>query len=90
MTAAENIADRVEEDRVLYAAAYWRGWQDRDAQAIADGPVHPAVADSVARMFHGWDGAEAARERSIAQFRAWHARARAEVKEGPAYDRLAA
>jgi len=82
MSAAENIADRIEEDRALYAAAYWRGWQDRDAQAIADGPVHPAVADSVARIFHGWDGAEAAHAQSAAHFREWHAKARARDMEG--------
>ena len=48
-------------------------------QGAAEGPAHPAIADSVARMFAGWDGAEAAHARSAAHFRDWHTQARREV-----------
>ncbi|WP_274607831.1 hypothetical protein [Micrococcus sp. KRD077] len=33
----------------------------------------------MARMFAGWDGAEAAHARSAAHFRDWHTQARREV-----------
>ena len=61
--------------------------------ALASGhecAAHPAIAESVARIFHGWDGADAAHARSITAFKTWHADARAQVKGGRADDRLAA
>ena len=65
--------------------------QEELAEGLAQGAAHPAVADSVARIFHGWDGAEAAHARSVADFHAWHGAARAELlKEGTDLDRHAA
>lgn len=49
------------------------------AEGLAAGPTHPAVAESVARMFDGWDGAAAAHARSVTTFRRWHTAAREEV-----------
>lgn len=81
MNAAETVAERVAADRALYAAAYAQGHADGLAEGLAHGAAHPAVVESVARTFAGWDGAEAARARSVARFRTWHAQARAELKE---------
>ncbi len=75
---------------LVWADAYAQGHADGLAEGLAQGAAHPAVAASVARVFAGWDGADAARERSVASFTTWHSQARAQVKEGPAYDRLAA
>ena len=81
MNAFETVAERVAADRALYAAAYAQGHADGLAEGLAQGAAHPAIADSVARVFAGWDGAEAAHARGVAAFRAWHAQARAELKE---------
>lgn len=81
MNAAESVAERIEADRALYAAAYAQGHADGLAEGLAQGAAHPAVADSVARIFHGWDGEVAAHARSVAHFQAWHAQARAERRE---------
>lgn len=90
MNAAETVAERIEADRALYAAAYAQGHADGLAEGLAQGAAHPAVRDSVARIFHGWDGAEAAHARSVARFRTWHAQARAGLKEATDLDRHAA
>lgn len=63
---AANVAPR----------AYADGHAAGLAEGLAAGPAHPAVAESVARIFDGWDGAAAAHARSVAAFRAWHAAAR--------------
>ncbi len=83
--SAETIAERVEADRALYAAAYAEGYAAGLAEGLAQGASHPAVVESVARTFAGWDGAEAAHARSVARFRDWRAQARAELKEVDAY-----
>lgn len=80
MTAAESVAERIEADRALYAAAYAQGHADGLAEGLAQGAAHPAVVESVARTFAGWDGAKAAQVRSITRFRDWHAQAREEVQ----------
>ena len=75
--SAETIAERIAAER----AAFDAGWR---AALEAHPPcehVHPAIADSVASMFPGWDGPDAAAARSVARFRTWHAQARAELKE---------
>ncbi|MEZ7690979.1 hypothetical protein O3677_11240 [Micrococcus luteus] len=77
MSAAESVAERVAADRAMFQA----GWNAALAAHPPCEHVHPAVADSVARIFHGWDGAEAAHARSVAHFQAWHTAARAELKE---------
>ena len=89
MNAAETVAERIEADRALFAAAYAQGHADGLAEGLAQGAAHPAVTDSVARVFAGWDGAEAAHARSVAHFQAWHAQARAEWKEGTDHDHAA-
>lgn len=61
----DEVRDRVEEDRLLFDA----GWR---AALRANPPcahVHLAVADSVAGMFPGWDGADAAYARSAVRVR---------------------
>lgn len=55
------------------ARARAEGYADGLAEGLAAGPTHPAVAESVARIFDGWDGAAAAHARSVTAFRAWHA-----------------
>ena len=90
MNASETVAERIEADRALYAAAYAQGHADGLAEGLAQGAAHPAVRDSVARWFPGWDGAEAAHARSVTHFHAWHAQARAELKEATDHDRRAA
>ena len=90
MNAAETVAERIEADRALFAAAYAQGHADGLAEGLAQGAAHPAVRDSVARWVPGWDGAEAAHARSVAHFHAWHAQARAELKEETDHDRRAA
>lgn len=57
---------------LVWADAYDHG---RRAGAL-EGPAHPAVVDSVNRMFAGWDGADAAAARSVARFHDWHQGAR--------------
>ena len=89
MNAAESVAERIEADRALYAAAYAQGHADGLAEGLAQGAAHPAVRDSVARWFHGWAGAEAAHARSVAHFQAWHTAARAHLKEGTDLDHAA-
>ena len=56
-----------------YAEGFARGRDAGRLEGALEGPAHPAVADSVARMFAGWDGPDAAHARSVAQFREWHA-----------------
>lgn len=55
-----------------YALGYSHGLAKGYADAAGDGPAHPAVADSVARMFGTWDGPDAARARSVTRFQTWH------------------
>ncbi|WP_271437788.1 hypothetical protein [Micrococcus luteus] len=81
MSAAETVAERIEADRALWAAAYAQGHADGLAEGLAQGAAHPAVVESVARVFAGWDGAEAARARSVTHFNAWHAQARTTAQE---------
>ncbi|WP_049161560.1 hypothetical protein [Micrococcus luteus] len=77
MSAAETVAERVAADRAMFQA----GWNAALAAHPPCEHVHPAITDSVARVFAGWDGAEAAHARSAAAFRTWHTAARAELKE---------
>ena len=81
MSAVEPVSERIEADRALFAAAYAQGHADGLAEGLAQGAAHPAVVESVARIFHGWAGAEAAHARSVARFHAWHAQARAGRRE---------
>ena len=78
MNASETVAERVAADRALYAAAYAQGHADGLAEGLAQGAAHPAVVESVARTFAGWDGAEAAHARSVTHFHTWHTAARAQ------------
>ena len=65
MPEADEIGARVEEDRLLFAA----GWRAALRANPPCGHVHPAVTDSVARMFAGWEGPEAAHARSAVRVR---------------------
>lgn len=64
---APDPAEAVELEQLTYAAGYAQGHAD----AAGLGPAHPAVADSVARMFSSWDGPDAAHARSIVRFQQW-------------------
>ena len=66
---------------LVWADAYAQGHADGLAEGLAQGAAHPAVAASVARVFAGWDGADAAEDRSVTRFRVWHAAARADINE---------
>lgn len=82
--SAESIAERIAAER----AAFDAGWR---AALEAHPPcehVHPAIADSVSRIFHGWDGEAAAHARSVARFRRWHSEARTD-HEGVTHERAA-
>lgn len=57
---------------LLVHDAYNRGYSLGLREGLNQGPTHPAVQASVARMFGDWDGAEAARQRSTHQFRTWY------------------
>ena len=48
----------------MVRAVYEQGLRE----GLSQGPTHPAVQRSVANMFHGWDGADAARQRSTQRF----------------------
>ena len=69
---APDLAESAELDRMMYATAYRAGWTD----AAGQGPAHPAVVDSVARMFGDWPGIEHARSTSVTHFRDWYANTR--------------
>lgn len=73
----ETLAERVAADRALFAAAYAQGHAAGLAEGLAQGAAHPAVVESVTRMFPSWDGPEAAHDRSVARFRDWYDQARA-------------
>lgn len=62
-----------------YAAGHADGHAQGLAEGLAEGPAHPAVVDSVRRVFGGWDGHAAALARSVVRFRQQHAAARQEV-----------
>lgn len=53
-----------------YARGYAAAWADARAILSTCQHTHPAIAQSVAEMFAGWDGAEAAHRRSIQRFHA--------------------
>jgi hypothetical protein len=63
---------QVQQDIRLWQAGYEAGLQD----GLAQGPAHPAVQASVARMFGDWQGAEAARQQSTQRFRNWYRKER--------------
>lgn len=56
-----------------WAHGYADGYQDGHAAGYiagaAEGPAHPAVVDSVARIFHGWAGPAAALRASVHRVR---------------------
>lgn len=81
---APGPAESVELDRALYSTAYRAGWTD----AAGLGAAHPAVVDSVNRIFAGWQGVGAARSASVTRFRDWYANTRS-AEEVTADDRAA-
>lgn len=64
---------QIQSDILLWQAGYEAGLQE----GLAQGPAHPAVQASVARMFGDWQGAEAARQQSTQRFRNWYRKERA-------------
>lgn len=52
-----------------WVKGYATAWADAQATMPTCQHTHPAIADSVARMFQGWDGAQAALKRSVTRFR---------------------
>lgn len=69
MQRDHGLARDLEQDRALYAAA-WRAGFEAGRESMTCQHVHPAIAASVAEIFAGWDGAQAAHLRSVARFRA--------------------
>src|SRR5699024_37290 len=57
--------------------AYQRGYSQGRTEGLAQGPTHPAVQQSVERMFGDWHGAEAARQQSTQRFNNWYRKERA-------------
>lgn len=63
-----------------WAKGYAEGWGAGHAlgraagrlEGATEGPAHPAVVESVAPTFAGWDGLDAARARSVARVRPTH------------------
>lgn len=62
-----------------YAEGYQAGHLAGIDAAAGMGPAHPAVVDSVARIFHGWHGPAAALRASVHRVRGTTAEA---VKHG--------
>ncbi|WP_336705787.1 hypothetical protein [Micrococcus terreus] len=62
----DRAAERaVEMEMILYRA----GWEDALRTYPPCEHTHRAIAESVAEMFRGWDGAHAAHLRSVDRFR---------------------
>lgn len=59
---------QVQRDWRMVRAVYEQGLRE----GLSQGPTHPAIKQSVANMFHGWDGADNALERSVKRFHADH------------------
>lgn len=64
----DDAARAIEQDMALYARA-WQEGREYGRTEVSCFHTHPAVADSVARMFPAWDGARVAHLRSVARFR---------------------
>ena len=62
---SEHLSQIQREWRLVYDA-YHRGLRD----GLNQGPAHPAIQASVARMFGTWNGADNALERSVKRFHA--------------------
>ena len=62
-----------------YAQGHAAGFSDGRLAGASEGSAHPAIVDSVKRMFGDWDGHEAAHQRSVIRFRDWYAASRQEV-----------
>lgn len=58
------------------------GFTEGRITGSTEGPAHPAIVESVNRMFPDWDGYNAAMNRSVLRFREWHRSARQEVTPG--------
>lgn len=55
---------QVQRDWRMVRAVYEQGLRE----GLSQGPTHPAIKQSVANMFHGWDGADNALQRSTQRF----------------------
>lgn len=62
--AARDLANY----RAGYEHSFGDGYNIGLREGLNQGPNHPAVVRSVANMLGGWDGAQAARERSTQRF----------------------
>lgn len=72
---APDPAEQIDLDRMTFADGYQWGFND----GAGLGAAHPAVADSVKRIFAGWGGLDAARQASVTRFKKWHATTRREA-----------
>lgn len=73
----DAIQERLDSDLYMFRA----GWEACLKTYPPCDHVHPAVAESVRRMFGDWAGADAAHRASVTRFRAWHEERRQEVTE---------
>jgi len=60
----DTAYDRVQQDILIWR----RGYEVGVRQGLEQGPSHPMVQESVAKMFGGWQGVEVAREHSVRKF----------------------
>lgn len=68
ITLTECLSDIQKQWRLVHDA-YQRGYTTGLRDGLAQGPAHPAVQQSVQRMFGDWDGAQAAQQRSVERFK---------------------
>lgn len=68
MTEQQALQTQIQRDWHMLRTAYEQGYSDGLQSGLAQGPNHPAVIESVQRMFNGWDGVQAARQRSTQRF----------------------
>jgi hypothetical protein len=68
MTEQQAPRTQIQHDWHMVRRAYEIGYSQGLQEGLAEGPNHPAVIESVKRVFGDWDGATAARQRSAARF----------------------
>jgi hypothetical protein len=68
--------NHIQNDWLMVRRAYEIGYSQGLHEGLAQGPTHPAIQASVARMFGDWQGAEAARQQSTQRFTNWYRKER--------------
>lgn len=68
--------NNTQNDWLMVRRAYEIGYSEGLREGLSQGPTHPAVQASVARMFGNWQGIEASRQQSAQRFHNWHRKER--------------